>query len=164
MSNPRNKNLLLIIAVLLLINIAVLGYFLWLRKKPAKVVAEKERFSMVDMMQKVIGFDSNQMVQYKQFREKQRETIRPMFDDMRKSKDSLFRMLSNPGISDSAVKNAADIIALKQRAIDLQSFSYFKKVRALCTPEQQPKYDSLVLNMISKMGRPPRHNDDEKKK
>ncbi len=36
MSRPGNKNLLIIIAVLLLTNIGVLGYFLWYKKPVEK--------------------------------------------------------------------------------------------------------------------------------
>ena len=36
MSKPGNKNLLIIIAVLLLTNIGVLAYFLWYKKQPEK--------------------------------------------------------------------------------------------------------------------------------
>ena len=162
MSNPRNRNLLIIIAVLLLTNIAVLVYFLG-SKKPVTQHGEKERGSITEMLQKEVGFNDEQTAQYKQLKEKQRELIRPMYDDMRKAKDSLFRLLSYPDTSDSLLNKVSDAIAQKQKALDLQTFNHFKKVRALCTPEQQPKYDSMVLRMFSKMGRPPHYGESEKK-
>jgi hypothetical protein len=85
-----------------------------------------------------------------------------MFDEMRKAKDSLFRLLSNPGVSDSIINKASDAIAQNQKALDLQTFNHFKKVRALCTPDQQSKYDSLVLRMFRKMGKPMRKNEQGK--
>src|SRR5262245_45540021 len=98
MSNPRNRNLLIIIDVLLLTNIAVLVYFLG-QKKDAKEVAhapDRDKGGIADMLQKEVGFTDEQTAQYQQLRAKQKETIRPMFDDMRKTKDSLFRLLSYP--------------------------------------------------------------------
>ncbi len=97
-------------------------------------------------------------------KDKQRETIRPMYDEMRKAKDSLFQLLKDSAISDSAVSVAADQIAQRQKMLDLQTFTYFRKVRMLCTPEQQPKYDSLIQNMFSKMNRPPRRPDGDSTK
>ena len=160
MSNPRNRNLLIIIGVLLLTNIAVLVYFLG-QKKPA-TSHDEGRSSVSEMLQKEVGFNDEQTAKYKQLKEKQRETIRPMYDDMRKAKDNLFRLLRYPGTSDSLLNKVSDAIAQKQKAIDLQTFNHFKSVRELCTPEQQPKYDSMVLRMFSKMGRPS-HGEKERK-
>lgn len=164
MSNPRNRNLLIIIGVLLLTNIAVLVYFLG-AKKPARTdteINERERSSVAEMLQKEVGFNEEQTAQYKLLKEKQKQTIRPMYDDMRKAKDSLFRLLSYPGTSDSLLNKVSDAIAQKQKTLDLQTFNHFKRVRTLCTPGQQPKYDSMVLRMFSKMGRP-QHGDKERK-
>ncbi len=164
MSNPRNRNLLIIIGVLLLTNIAVLFYFLG-PKKAAKTepsVDERHRGGVAEMLQQEVGFNEEQTAQYKQLKIKQKETIRPMFDDMRKAKDSLFRLLSYPGTSDSLLSKLSEAIAQKQKAIDLQTFNHFKRVRTLCTPEQQPRYDSMVIRMFSKMGRP-QHGDKERK-
>ena len=163
MSNPRNRNLLIIIGVLLLTNIAVLVYFLG-QKKPETSHGEGGRSSVSEMLQKEVGFNDEQTAQYKELKEKQRETIRPMYDDMRKAKDSLFRLLSYPGASDSLLNKLSDAIAQKQKAIDLQAFNHFKRVRELCTPQQQPKYDSMVLRMFSKMGRPPHGGKEGKDK
>jgi len=164
MSNPRNRNLLIIIGVLLLTNIAVLVYFLGQKKstKPVTSHSEKDKNGIAEMLQKEVGFNDEQTAQYKQLKEKQRETIKPMYDDMRKAKDSLFRLLSYPETNDSLLNKMADAIAQKQKALDLQTFNHFKRVRTLCTPEQQPKYDSMVLRMFRKMGKTPRPNEPGK--
>ena len=164
MSNPRNRNLLIIIGVLLLTNIAVLVYFLG-EKKPAKPGTshnEKDKAGIAEMLQKEVGFTDEQTAQYKQLKEKQKETIRPMYDDMRKAKDSLFKLLSYPETNDTLLNKISDVIAQKQKALDLQTFNHFKKVRTLCTPEQQPKYDSMILRMFRKMGKTPRHSEPDK--
>jgi Spy/CpxP family protein refolding chaperone len=163
MTTSRNRNLLFIIAALLLTNVAVLAYFLWI-KKPE----EKQRGSgpknggMTEMLQKEVGFNNEQVAQYKQLKDQQWATIRPMFDEMRKAKDSLFRLLSDPNVNDSIIYKTSDVIAQKQKALDLQTFNHFKKVRALCTPDQQSKYDSMVLRMFRKMGKPMRKNEQGK--
>ena len=163
MSTARNRNLLIIIGVLLLTNIAVLVYFLG-QKKPAKPTHSEEKVGMSEMLQKEVGFSDEQIAQYKQLKEKQKETIRPMYDDMRKAKDSLFKLLSYPETNDSVLSRVADVIAQKQKALDVQTFSYFKRLRTLCTPGQQPKYDSVIQRVFKKMGKPSRNNEAEKKK
>jgi hypothetical protein len=77
-----------------------------------------------------------------------------MMEDIRKSKDSMFRLLGNEAFNDSLVNVLAGNIASKQQEIDVRAFAHFRRIRKLCTPDQLPKYDSLVLKMIKKMGKP----------
>jgi len=164
MSTSKNKSLIFIIAVLLLTNIAVLGYFLWY-KKPHTDDGHKGSGSRPPgieyPLQNEVGFSEDQLVQYRQMRDDQMKAIKPMFDDMRKSKDSLFGMISNQNSNDSSVNSMAEVVAQKQKAIDLRMYNHFKRIRGLCTPDQLPKYDSLIQRMMRKMGRP--HRDQEKK-
>ena len=164
MSNPKNRNLLIIIGVLLLTNIAVLVYFLGQKKENKSIPnnAKNNKGFVAEMLQKEVGFTEDQTAEYKQLKEKQREIIRPMYDDMRNAKDSLFRLLSYPGTSDSVLNTLAEAIAQKQKALDLQTFNYFKTIRTLCTPEQLPKYDSMILPVLRKIGKLPKHNEPEK--
>lgn len=160
MSTTRNRNLLIIITVLLLTNVAVLVYFLGQKKKEKPPVWN----GVAEMLQNEVGFNEEQTAKYKEMKGKQREKVRPMYDNMRKAKDSLFRLLSFPETSDSVLNKMADEIAQKQKAIDLETFNHFKRVRVLCTPDQLPKYDTMVLQMFRKMGKPVRHGESEKKK
>jgi periplasmic protein CpxP/Spy len=163
MSTTRNRNLLIIIAVLLLTNVAVLVYFLGQKKNVASSSLEKDRASVSEMLQKEVGFNEDQTAKYKEMKGKQREKVRPMYDDMRKAKDSLFRLLSYPETSDSVLNKMADEIAQKQKAIDLETLSHFKRVRTLCTSDQLAKYDTIILQMFRKMGNPVRHGESGKK-
>ncbi len=161
MNNSTNRNLLIIIAVLVLTNIAVLGYFLWFNKAANGQRQDRARNGISEQLQKEVGFSEEQLAQYKLLKDKQREIIHPIFEDMRKSKDSLFRLLSDPNISDSTLRIATETIAQKQQALDMETFHHFKRVRALCQPNQEAKYDSLILRMFRRMGRP--RTEQEKK-
>ena len=60
------------------------------------------------------------------------------------------------------VAHEVDLIAQKQKAIDLETLNHFKRVRTLCTSDQLAKYDTMVLQMVRKMGKPVRHGESEK--
>ena len=165
MNNPsRNRNLIFIIAVLLLTNIAVLAYFLWIKKPTTDGGGHGggRKIEMADRLKDSVGFNDEQVGQFKKLKDEHWASLKPMFDEMRNAKDNLFKLLSDPNASDSLIDRASDVIAEKQKALDLQTFNHFKKVRALCTPEQQPKYDSMVQRMFRKMGKPMRRNEKEK--
>jgi Spy/CpxP family protein refolding chaperone len=164
-STTRNRNLLFIIGALLLTNIAVLAYFLWIKSPDdSKKPPSRGNGGMTDKLKDSVGFNDQQLAEYKKLKDEQWNTVKPMFDGMRKAKDSLFRLLSDPAVNDSVVNKASNAIAERQKALDLQTFNHFRKVRALCTPEQQIKYDTLVQRMFRKMSKPPaRRNDQDKK-
>ncbi|RYG52602.1 MAG: hypothetical protein EOO01_06300, partial [Chitinophagaceae bacterium] len=106
MRSSTNKTLVLIIVVLVLTNIAVLGYFLWY-KKADPVKTDKDRNGIAEPLEKEVGFSSDQLGQYKLLKDKQRELVRPMYEDMRHSKDSLFKLLGTNDVTDSAVISLA---------------------------------------------------------
>jgi len=162
MSTTRNRNLLIIIGVLLLTNVAVLVYFLGQKRNSGPGQGTTKRSTVTEMLQDEVGFDEEQTAKYKELKDRQREKIRPMYDNMRKAKDSLFRLLSYPDTSDSLLNKAADVIAQRQKELDIETFNHFRRVRTLCTPDQLPQYDSLVLRLLRKMGKPFRHGEPEK--
>jgi hypothetical protein len=161
MSTSNKRPLIFIILFLLLTNIGVLGYFLWDRK-PSQQGGSGKGPGISFALQNEVGFDDQQIADYRKLKEQQWAAIKPMFADLHKAKDSFFRMVSNENPSDSMVNAGAGLIAEKQKAIELQAFSHFKQVRALCRPDQLEKYDSLVQRMIRKTGKG-RGGDQDKK-
>ena len=69
---------------------------------------------------------------------------------MRSAKDSFYNQLYQTNVSDSAVTDKAEIIGNKQTYLDVRMLQHFKNVRALCTPNQLPKFDSLFKNVIQR--------------
>ena len=162
MSRARYRNLLIIIGALLLTNVAVLFYFLRQEKEPSTQQPDRARSTVTEMLQDEVGFNEDQTAKYKELKDKQREKIKPMYDNMRKAKDSLFRLLSYPGTPDSVLNKAGEVIAQRQKELDIETFNHFRRVRTLCTPDQLPQYDSLVIRLIRKMGKPFRHGEADK--
>lgn len=156
MSNVRNRNLLFIIGVLLVTNIGMLVYFTWM-KKP-----DKDHFDgnngrhggMYDFLKTEIGFDSVQLAAFDTLKKQQRGGLRPYFEELNKSKDSLYQLVGNP--NDSAVRSALVIIGKKQQALELQFFENFRSIRNICTESQRVKFDSLAPNAIRRLMSPQR--------
>jgi len=160
MNRTSNKILLLIIGVLLLTNIAVLGYFFWFRHDGEEAGKNK---GATELLKEEVGFSQQQLDQYKVLRDRQRETIRPMYEDMRQTKDSLFKLLGDTTVDDQKLNTITDEIGQKQKTIDLLTFRHFSELRRICKPEQRVAYDSMVVQMFRKMGRPPQHKNENKK-
>jgi Spy/CpxP family protein refolding chaperone len=147
----KNKILILLVAVLLLANITLLYFFL---NKPQhnKGGRQGREAAMTAFLEKEIGFSPQQLKQYDSLGNTHRETMRVVLDSMRNAKELLLKQLAADNFTDSAMVQAADQSAGKQREMELAMLRHFKSIRNLCTPAQQPKFDSLYYKMMWRRG------------
>ena len=159
----RTKILTFLVGILLLTNIALVVFFVG--KGPEKRSPRGgERSSAVrEFLQDSIGFNEQQLAKYDQLRQQNRENMRPLFEDLGNAKMAYYKFINQPA-ADSAGQAAAALIGEKQKALDMAFFNHFRQVRELCTPEQQPKYDSMVQQVIRRMVAPPRRGDHKQRK
>lgn len=145
----RNKSLLIIVALLLLTNIAMLVYFL---NKPAAVKESprKNRSEMGQFLKTQVGFNDEQMAQFEKRKQLQRDSAGRYFKDLNDTKMAFYSKLGSEADS-SALDSLSMAIGHKQANIDRMFFRHFKDVRTLCTPQQQKIYDSLFPGVIRNM-------------
>ena len=84
-------------------------------------------------------------------RKDQLDTIHILFDQLRKSKMDFYNLIYSSQVSDSSLNTAADLIAERQKKLDLQMFNHFKTVRNICTPDQLQKFDSTIKKVFIRM-------------
>ena len=158
----RSKVFLTIIGILLVANIAMVSFFLL--KKDTKREKRPDRKAIIaNFLKTEIGFDTAQLQQYDTLSNRHREIMKKMFDSSRITKDNQFKELTTANFSDSAMNNIADRSAAFQKAMELRTFNHFKKIRLLCTPEQQPKFDSLFDKVLNRRGSEARKKSANKK-
>jgi hypothetical protein len=148
----KNKVLVTIIGILLLANIVMLVFFISSMKTP-----EKENPAMKgpppspeSFLQTKLGFTEQQIQQFNLIKKEHQEKVNPLFDDMRKTKDQFFLQVKEP-VSDSYLDSLAGIIGQKQKNLDLQVFHTIQEIRAVCTPQQQFTFDTLLPKVVYKM-------------
>jgi hypothetical protein len=143
----QNRFLVLLVALLLIANLGLMLYFFVFRKD-AEQKGKPPRVS--DFVQKEIGFNTDQAAKFQQLRDEHKEAIKPLVEDIKKLKDSLYNLLQKPNVDDSTASIIADKIGEKQQEWELMIFHHFQKVRAICDSSQLPKFDSLVHRMINR--------------
>jgi periplasmic protein CpxP/Spy len=161
----RNKILTFLVGILLLTNIALVVFFVARKSSPEKQRNRGGDRSAVmrEFLKDSVGFNEQQLAQYDQLRQQNRENMRPLFEDLGNAKMKYYQFVSQPG-PDSATQAAAALIGEKQTALDMAFFNHFKQVRALCTPDQYARYDSIVQKIIRRMTAPPRSGEHKQKK
>ena len=160
----RNKILTFLVGILLLTNIALVVFFV-ARKEPEKQRNRGGDRSAVmrEFLKDSVGFNEQQLAQYDQLRQQNREHMRPLFEDLGNAKMKYYQFVSQPG-ADSASQAAAALIGQKQTALDMAFFNHFKQVRTICTPDQYARYDSIIQQIIRRMAAPPRRGEHKQKK
>lgn len=143
----RNKILLSIIAILLITNIGMLIFFLRCNRHPV----EEKRKGFTERLKTEVGFTPQQMEIFEPKKKAFWDKMRARFDEIKKTKEDFYYQMYDPAIPDSVIVQKADVIGDQQKELDLQVIRHFKDVRKLCTPEQLPRYDSLLPAIIKRM-------------
>lgn len=153
----NNKVLLFIIGILLLANVTMFLFFLRM-KEPAKKEhrGERRKSPVAIFVEKDLHFNQQQMAKFEKLRSEHRQNIKSMAESLRLAKVQFYGLLKNINIYDSLLQRDASRIGQIQKSLDLQAFQNFRELRALCNPAQQPRYDSLISDIIGQMWFPAR--------
>ena len=161
--SKKYKALIFIIIFLLISNFIMLFLFMAKSNPSAKNDTTHDQKGLYNMLQKEVGFSNAQLDQYQDLRTQQRKTIKPLFNQIRSSKENFYELLYQKNLSDSNLYKDADSIAATQKQLDLQMFDHFKKIRNICQPDQLQKFDSSIKKVIVKMiSRPGKGSSDRK--
>ena len=148
MKFTTTKSLVFIILVLFLANVLLLFFFV------SKSNAENKSHGsngLYTVLKDSVGFSENQLAQYQDLRKNQFEQVKPLFDQIKKSKENFYQLIYEENLTDSIKMQKADSIGQSQKMLDLQMFHYFQQVRKICTPEQLPQFDKALQNVVKSM-------------
>jgi Spy/CpxP family protein refolding chaperone len=151
---PRQRWLLVLVAILLLTNIATLSIY-WFKKPnhdggPGHEPGTREKRMgqfMVDQMK----FDTIQEASYWKLRDSMISTQRPVMDSIRDAKKRFFDLLNQSNPTDSALITRSNEVAELQKKLDLATFHHFQNVRALCRPDQLQQFDTVIKEIVNRM-------------
>lgn len=160
----KTKSLVFIIILLLITNVALMIFFMVKHKPGEKGYRDREQSGMYNSLQKEVGFSEDQLKQYQTLRKEQFQKLKPLFNEVRKSKENFYSLLYVENPTESLINAVADSIGQNQKILDLQMFTYFQKIRNTCTPGQLPKFDSTIKKVVLRMmGGPGRSKRDHSK-
>ncbi|MEI8279910.1 MAG: hypothetical protein WCG87_09115 [Bacteroidota bacterium] len=154
----NSKFLKVVIICLLLVNIGTLS-FMWTQRghMPPPQPAGGGRGSVEEFLTRELKLNEQQQQQYEVLRKEHHEGV-VHYDELGKElKDRYFAMLHDSHTDSALVKQLADSIADTRKNIELITFYHFKKVRAICTTdEQKKKFDEVIGEALKSMDHGPR--------
>jgi Spy/CpxP family protein refolding chaperone len=149
MKNSNNKILIIAVVLLLITNIALVALMVTGKGKD-NGKGRRGKTEPFELMVKELGLTEEQQTNFKQLKEAHFNTTKPLYDSLRAARTAFFTLLKEENVSDSMLTSYSQRVNEKQMAIDKILFAHFKKVRSLCTPEQQPKFDAFVQKMMQR--------------
>jgi Spy/CpxP family protein refolding chaperone len=141
----NNKGLLILVVLLVITNVAMLWYF----TRPAKEEKQLTRSErMAEYVKKELRFDDAQAQQYLQLRRLRDSLLAPLQADSRAAKMEMMALLQQQNVPDSVVRQAAEKVAQKQVALEVEYHNHFRRLMNICSPEQKPLMDDLLNRMV----------------
>lgn len=150
MKQAKYKWILFLVAVLLISNV-VLAIFLF-TSKDKKTVSNKKRESPSNIIYKELGLTAQQIDTFKLNKESFFKDMRPIWDEIKSLKDSLYKHMEVDS-TDSSIQLLTSTIAQKTKEADIKMYQHFVEMRKLCTPEQQVRFDTIIPKFLNRNGR-----------
>ena len=144
----NNKITAWLIGMLILANIATLTFF-WIEH-----FKNQRDNSARHFLAKSLHFRESQKNTYFDLAKIHNESANKIREQIKIDKENFFQLLKSEHVVDSIKNNAALKISLSIKALDILTFEHFKKVRALCSEEQKPKFDELIQKMVNSVNNP----------
>lgn len=153
MTNIQNqkKVLIVIIAILLIANVAMLAFFLQ-KKEPEKPRRPDRKTVIANFLKNDLGFNQQQLTQFDTLSKVAHQKMGALYDSSKNNKNEQFKKLAAEGFTDSAINFAANEAGASQKIMESQMLYHIKSIRQLCTPGQLPKFDSLFYKVFNKRG------------
>ena len=149
----NSKFLKIVIIILLLINIATLG-FMWSNHFSQGTPPHMSRDAFM-FLTRELQFDDKQKEQYEQLRNDHHRAAEELQHKSRELHDDLFNLLHAPSADSVVVNQAVGNISSNQQQLELLTFYHFQKVRAICNPEQQKRFDEVIQDALRMMAPKP---------
>lgn len=150
----KNKIWWLIILLLLAANTVTLVLF-WTGRNQQSPQQGQGPQLLAEFLTKELQLDSGQQQQYQQLIQAHRSAAAPLRQKIVELKDSLFLLLKQGNPSDTAKAVATAKIAATTQQLERLHIDHFQQVRAICTPNQQQKFDQLLHDIVRRLSMAP---------
>jgi periplasmic protein CpxP/Spy len=149
----KNRLFTWLLGLLLLANAATLVFFWVDRGRPDNGPKAGAAGFLIEQL----NFNEQQQQQFEVLAKEHRLKAQELRPKIRAAKEAMFGLVKQQGVSDSVKQAAAEKASLYMKELDLYTLDHFEKVRAICDPRQQEKFDEILnqLTMVIANQRPP---------
>lgn len=103
-----------------------------------------------------LGYNEDQQSTFFNLSQQHAQEIHQLHADIRTAKQALFKALEEKQVDSSRVYALSNQVAAWHAKMEQATFYHFKAIRDLGTPEQQAKFDQVILSAVNMIGAPPK--------
>lgn len=151
MNKPRF--LQIVIILLLLVDAGTITYMLCRSKGGARHDERQGGGGAGAYISKELKFTPEQQKKFDTLRIAHHASVVKLNEQSRVLRDRFFGLMQSSDTMHAV--QLADSIAQNQKRVELITFKHFQQVRAICTPEQQKKFDVIIIDALHMMAPPP---------
>ena len=137
------------ISVLVILNLVLIGIIVG-----PKLVKTDHNRRNIDRrsayMADKLGFSDNQREKYDSLNANHRQETRTLQKNIDEKRQMMFRLSQSSAISFEQADSLSDEIGGLVSDMELRTYEHISNIRALCSPQQLVKLDSLVQQMIKR--------------
>ena len=148
----KNKWIIALIIVLLVCNAVTIALF-WTRHRPGHPPSGRDAAAYII---RELQMDKSQQDKYEALIKEHRAASGRLREDIKSAKDNLYSLLQLQEKDSAAVTTATEKVKEQLGKLEMVTFEHFKKVRAICDPAQQKKFDAIIKNVLEMMKPGPR--------
>jgi periplasmic protein CpxP/Spy len=149
MKSANNKILIIAVVLLLITNMALVVLMMTGRDKDNSR-GHRGKFEPFELLVKELSLTEQQQKEFRELKDAHFAKAKPLFDSLRKAKTAFFSLMKQESVPDSLLNLYSRQMNERQTELDKMLFAHLKKVRSLCTAEQQPKFDVFVQKMMQR--------------
>lgn len=154
--SPRTLSVAVIL--LLLINSGLVIFLVMERNRNHGQSSNPSHEDAFERMARTLGYTDTQKERHQVLRKEHIDLMRPLYDSIRQIKVLLYSRTNIIEESDSLFIKYMTKMNEWQSRINQSNYAYYKKVRSLLSPAQQPRYDSMLIRMIERGRRDSSHH------
>lgn len=152
----QSKIALIIIILLVLVNLGTIAFCFWFSPQAHR---EARRFRSHEGMEKhrkeITQFLDRQLDLSDQQKEAMEALRKDFFtrsgdirQEIRAARRKFYRLASAANADEDVVEKQADSVAQKQKALEMATFYHFQSLREILNAEQQPRFDTIMQDML----------------
>jgi hypothetical protein len=144
----KNKFLIRLVWVLIVINLACIGFLWWQVKSDHKRIPEKKNIEKItsDLKQK-LELSDNQFQQFKNIRKDFFEKEEKLSLMIKAQRDSMNAEMFSQNTDTVLVKDLARRVSENEYRMEMYRFEQAKQLQHICSKEQLQKFHNLVIEI-----------------
>lgn len=147
----RETLLTLAVIVLFLLNMATLGFMVFRGEQGLGPPPGPDR-----LIVEGLRLDKAQIQQFEELKAEHRRQMQERDLQQKATQHQLWQLLRTSSPDTTLANSLIDNLAVLEKEKKKRTFEHFQKLRAICRPEQQALFDSLIEEISKVMMPPPR--------